>query len=257
MLHKSTRKNTYYCCAQCSKGMPDINEDCAVIGKRLIRNSSVCKKVKGDFFIGVADGVSNSGNGAVASKMCLELLIKSKHRNKDLNAKTLDIHERLVNYGKSHAEYVNMQTTLCAMHIDKKGCMKYVNVGDSRLYRFKNNELKQLSKDQSFVEMLYDKGKIPHEQKHAHASKNLVLSAMGATSQRPEPECTDISENFELGDIYLMCTDGLSDYLLDADIEAILMQPHPLEQRLQKLYDCAINNGSCDNITIAAVAKIK
>lgn len=257
MLHKTIRKNTYYCCVLCAKGLPDNNEDCAVIGKGIIRNASACKMAKGGFYIGVADGVSNSGNGAAASKMCLELLTKSKRRTKDLNAKTLDIHEKLLKYGKSHAECNNMQTTLCAVHIDKKGCMQYVNVGDSRLYRFKNNELKQLSKDQSFVEMLYDKGKISHEQKHAHASKNLVLSAMGATSQRPEPECADISESFELGDIYLICTDGLSDYLLDADIEAILMQPYPLEQRLQKLYDCAINNGSSDNITIAAVAKIK
>ncbi len=257
MLHKPLRKNTYYCCAICRKGKPSTNEDCVVVGKHIIRNADIDTNAKGNFFVAVADGVSNSGNGAYASKMCLQLLTKSKHGNNDLAKKAINIHKKLLKYGETHKECSDMQTTLCALLIEKNGGLRYVNVGDSRLYRFKNNELKQLSKDQSFVEMLYDKGKISQEQKHIHSGKNLVLSAMGAISQQPEPEVNEISDVFDIGDIYLLCSDGLSDYVLDADIEAMMMQPIPLAQRLQRLYDMATENGSGDNISIVAVSKIK
>lgn len=257
MLHKSLRKNTYYCCAICYKGKLNANEDCVAIGKRIIRNEDIDVNSKANFFVAVADGVSNSSNGAYASKMCLQLLTKSKRGNNNLAKKAVDIHKKLLKYGQTHEECSDMQTTLCALLIEKSGKLQYVNVGDSRLYRFKNNELKQLSKDQSFVEMLYDKGKISQEQKHIHSSKNLVLSAIGAASSQPNPEASEIDESFDIGDIYLLCSDGLSDYVLDADIEAILMQPIPLVQRLQRLYDAAIENGSGDNISIAAVSKIK
>lgn len=257
MLHKPLRKNTYYCYAICRKGTPNTNEDCVAVGKQIIRNADIDINAKGSFFIAVADGVSNSSDGAYASKMCLQLLTKSKRGNKDLAKKAIDIHKKLLKYGQTHKEYCDMQTTLCALLVEKCGGLRYVNVGDSRLYRFKNNELKQISKDQSFVEMLYDKGKISQEQKHIHSSKNLVLSAMGTVSKQPEPEVSEISESFDIGDIYLLCSDGLSDYVLDADIEAMLMQPIPLAQRLQRLYDMAIENGSGDNISIAAISKIK
>ena len=257
MLHKPLRKNTYYCCAICRKGKPSTNEDCVAVGKHIIRNEDIDINAKGTLFVAVADGVSNSGNGAFASKMCLRMLTKSNRGNNDLAKKAINIHKKLLKHGKTHEEYHDMQTTLCALLIEKNGRLRYVNVGDSRLYHFKNNELKQLSKDQSFVEMLYDKGKISQEQKHIHSSKNLVLSAMGAVSKQPEPEVSKISKSFDIGDIYMLCSDGLSDYMLDADIEAVLIQPIPLTQRLQRLYDLAINNGSSDNISIVAVSKIQ
>lgn len=257
MLLKTASSN-YYCCCICEKGTPDHNDDCVILGKDVFCDDSISKKLRSNFFIGVADGVSNSQNGQLASILCLQALAKARVFKKTNLAKTvLNIHRKIIAYGEKNKQLKNMQTTLCALHISKKGTLRYVNVGDSRLYRFKNNNLTQISKDQSFVQMLYDKGKIPHEQKRLHSGRNLVLSVIGSDDDNIKPEYEHIDDKFEFGDIFLLCTDGLSDYVLDTDIEAVLALPLPLETRLQKLCENALQNGCTDNISICAVTKIK
>ncbi|MBQ7132403.1 MAG: serine/threonine-protein phosphatase [Oscillospiraceae bacterium] len=257
-MHIKPAKSPYYCCCICEKGLPSQNDDAVLAGNAIIINGEHSSNPSGDFFVGVADGVSNSQNGSLASRKTLELLSSSKaFSRKNLCKLTLGIHEKIAQISKKNNYPSNMQTTLCALHVEKSGRIHYINVGDSRLYRFRSNKLVQISKDQSFVEMLYDKGKISHEQKRIHSGRNLVLTAIGADDGSIEPEIGEISESFDFGDIFLLCTDGLTDYVYDVDIESILTLPLPLTQRIKQLYELALKNGSQDNISIATLAKIK
>ncbi len=255
-MRNKHKKSQYLCCCICEKGVLPQNDDCVLVSNKVITDGECVLNPNGDFFIAVADGVSNSQNGAIASKTTLRLLSDANaFSKKKLGKLVLDIHEKIIKISKKDYHGLDMQTTLCALLISKNATPCYANVGDSRLYRFRNNCLEQISKDQSFVEMLYDNGKISHEQKRIHSERNLVLAAIGAKNGCIEPQIGEISDNFELGDILMLCTDGLTDYVYDDDIEATLALPLPLDRRLRCLYELALKNGSQDNISIVLLVK--
>lgn len=257
-MRNKHKKPLYICCCICEKGVPIQNDDCILIDDKIITGGEAQMNLHGNFFVAVADGVSNSQNGALASKTTLELLRQANaFSQKRLKKLIYAIHEKVIAISKKDNCHVDMQTTLCALQIARRSVPHYVNIGDSRLYHFKSNRLKQISKDQSFVEMLYDNGKISHEQKRIHRSRNLVLAAVGAENGDFEPEIGEISGDFELGDILMLCTDGLTDYVYDADIEATLALPLPPLQRLHRLCETALKNGSQDNISIAMLIRVQ
>ena len=248
----------YLCCGITETGNASHNEDAFLIGRRIVTDGKAEKNLKPPFFAAVCDGVTGEECGELASKMCLEQLRLSRYGAfsvKTFPKKISAIHARLRRYGRWHKNASNMQTTLCALHLAEDGILSFVNVGDSRLYRFRGNELKQLSKDQSLVQLLYEGGSLMPEERRSSSHGHIVLSVMGSEEKEPEPEIKTIGNDFNLGDIYLLCTDGLSDALLDAEIEAVLVLPLSLSQRLDKLVEVAVGKGIRDNITIVAIMK--
>ena len=150
-----------------------------------------------------------------------------------------------------------MQTTLCMLAVDEKNCVSAVNIGDSRLYLFRNCQLRQLSKDQSLVQLLYERGCITSAQKRTHPQKNVILPAIGNVSEPPKPDVINFNEKMKYGDLFILCTDGLSDYVSEHEIEEILNLPMNLTKRLALLTKTALENGSQDNITIVGISPIQ
>ena len=146
-----------------------------------------------------------------------------------------------------------MQTTLCALAVDDKGNAVMINSGDSRMYRYRGGKIKQLSRDQSLVQMLYDQGIITGEEKRTHAKKNVIFPVLGSLSDDPKPQIMPVEGGLLHGDIILMCSDGLSDSLTNGELEDILAQPKSLPKRLAAMVKRAVENGSRDNITAVAV----
>ena len=244
----------YYCCGITDKGIMKHYEDAFLIGGKVMTAGNINNMVSAPFIAAVSDGVSGENCGELASRKCLELLSCVKFNSGiDLNQEIMNIHKHLAGIGTQKTSTKNMQATLCAAAIDEKDIVHIINVGDSRMYRYRNGSIRQISKDQSLVQLLYEEGTITESEKKTHVHKNIIFPVMGNVSSDPKPDIKSLNEIMKYGDVILICSDGLSDYVSRAEMEDILALPENLTKRLQKLVNLAIDNGSQDNITIVAL----
>ncbi|MGQ0710907.1 MAG: Stp1/IreP family PP2C-type Ser/Thr phosphatase [Rhodoferax sp.] len=152
----------------------------------------------------------------------------------------------IFNAANSNAAYAGMGTTLVvgAFRADK---LLVGHIGDSRCYRWREGQLQQITKDHSLIQEQIDAGLITEEQASQSNIKNLVTRAVGVD----EMVLLEINEHqVQVGDWYLLCSDGLSDMVDDAAIARILAQGQDLSACAQALVDTANANGGRDNITV-------
>jgi protein phosphatase len=124
------------------------------------------------------------------------------------------------------------------------------HIGDSRCYRLRNGELLQITKDHSLLQEQIDAGLITQEQAVGSSIKNLVTRALGVE----DAVLLDLNEHeVEAGDCYLMCSDGLSDMVDDAEIASILGGSTLMEQKADRLVASANEHGGRDNISILLI----
>ncbi|MCM1578318.1 MAG: protein phosphatase 2C domain-containing protein [Ruminococcus sp.] len=244
----------YYCCGITDKGVRQHNEDACLINRTVLNEDRLESELRPPFIAAVADGVGGEAAGEVASRLALELLGGVRFvKESALRQKIMTIHSKLRRFGIKHGSTLNMQTTLCALAVDGGNRAYAVNVGDSRLYRYRGGSLRQLSKDQSLVQTLYDQGKITREEQRTHANRNVIFPVLGNIADDPDPIITEIEGGILPGDLIIICTDGLSDYLTPGQFEEILALPMRLPKRLRRLIDAAVENGSTDNITAVGI----
>lgn len=246
----------FYCCGITDTGpVRDHNEDAFLIDQRVMTSSShTADKLEAPMIAAVADGVAGEYSGEVASRLALVLLSSLKPSPKiDYKDKILSIHRTLQKYGKSH-KTENMQTTLCALAAEPGGKAVMINIGDSRMYLYRDGRIRQLSRDQSLVQMLYENGHITTEQRVNHARKNVIFPVLGNLHEDPVPQIEKIEGGLSHGDIIILCSDGLSDHLTSGEFEDILAQPKRLPLRISDMVERAISNGSEDNITVVGIS---
>ncbi len=247
----------YYCCALTYVGIREHNEDAILVDKSVLTQGVIEKKCNPPFLVAVADGVSGERTGDLASSMCLEAM---KHVNlaegTNLSDVINSIHEQLTEYSSVHPESTNMQTTLCGFGITKDHVVHTFNVGDSRLYRYSHGILRQLSRDQSVVQTMFEKGMITRSEQKTCVFRNVIFPVLGNLMASPQLDVELFQEGMDYGDLFLLCTDGLSDYVEASDIEEILSYPKPLARRLRLLVEKALEGGSVDNISVILLSRI-
>ena len=245
----------FYCCGITDTGcVRDHNEDAFLINKIIMSKAQLESELHTPFIVGVADGVAGENSGEVASRLALELVSGIKVSPKtDYAEKILDIHRYIKRYGivKNH---INMQTTLCALAVDKSGSAVMINVGDSKLFRYRGGSVRQLSRDQSLVQMLYEQGEITADEKRTHKHRNVIFPVLGNIAEDPTVDVTPIEGGIQPGDLILICSDGLSDYITKGDFEETLALPIKLPKRLKALVELAKEGGSTDNITVIGIS---
>jgi protein phosphatase len=143
-----------------------------------------------------------------------------------------------------------MSTTLTAILV---AGMRYclLNIGDSRTYVLRNGELEQITRDDSYVQLLVDEGHITQEAADSHPQRNLVLQALTG-EEVMEPAMT--VREARAGDRFLLCSDGLSDVVDHAALGAALAQGGP-QEAVTRLIALALENRTRDNVT-AIVADV-
>jgi len=151
---------------------------------------------------------------------------------------------------KSQPQYSGMGTTLVvALFYDNR--MTVGHIGDSRLYRLRNDKLEQITRDHSLLQEQIDSGMITKEQARFSQNKNLVTRAVGID---PEVETEIHTYDVQPGDIFLLCSDGLSDMVSDEDIEATLSSMKSnLPLAAKQLIQSANDGGGRDNISVVLV----
>ncbi|HIJ88244.1 MAG TPA: Stp1/IreP family PP2C-type Ser/Thr phosphatase [Desulfuromonadales bacterium] len=121
------------------------------------------------------------------------------------------------------------------------------HVGDSRIYLFRNGELRQLTKDHSLVQMQLDGGAITAEEARVHPKRNIVLRVVG---MELDFSLDILRGNTFVHDLFLLCSDGLTDMIEDTIISAILLSSLSLDHKAEQLIEAAKKAGGKDNITV-------
>lgn len=216
----------------------------------------------------LADGMGGYNAGEVASGIAVAMI--SAELKKALAARSEDFDiaaaERLVgehavrannaifHASQNQAQYAGMGTTLVVMLLHDNSLV-VGHIGDSRLYRFREGRLEQVTRDHSLLQEQIDSGLITKEQARHSQNKNLVTRAVGID---PEVEAEVHSYPVQPGDIYLLCSDGLNDMVTDEDMELTLGSlqanlPLAAEQLVQQAND----NGGRDNVSVILVRVLK
>ncbi|MCU0763094.1 MAG: Stp1/IreP family PP2C-type Ser/Thr phosphatase [Hydrogenophaga sp.] len=160
----------------------------------------------------------------------------------------------IFNAANSQPQYAGMGTTL-VMGVFQDARTLIGHVGDSRCYRLRGGNFAQLTRDHSLLQEQLDAGLITPEQAQYATHKNLVTRALGVE----DTVLLEVNEfRVEDGDLYLLCSDGLSDMLSDERMAAVLVTAGTLEEKANALVDAANDSGGRDNISvILAAAKSK
>jgi protein phosphatase len=155
----------------------------------------------------------------------------------------------IFNAANSNAQYAGMGTTL-VVGVFRDDALVLGHIGDSRCYRLRAGKLEQITRDHSLLQEQMDAGLITPEQAEHSNIRNLVTRALGVE----EVVLLEVNEHqVQVGDLYLMCSDGLSDMLNDAGIARIANAEESLERKGQLLIDAANAQGGRDNISVLLV----
>jgi protein phosphatase len=211
-----------------------------------------------DFFV-LADGMGGHQAGEVAAKEAVRLVCDfakktwgnpavkcSFHDMRRLMRQAIEeVNSTVFKMSRTNPQLKGMGTTLCCMHFHAKGVV-YAHVGDSRIYRWRRRRLEQITKDHSLFRELVDQGQLTEHQPD-FLYRNIITKAIGTESfVDPSVHLSDI----EVDDLYLMCTDGLSDLLTTREIQGVINQGGSLEEIGQELIATANARGGYDNVTV-------
>ncbi len=214
-------------------------------------------------FVVLADGMGGYNAGEVASGMAtaylnaeVPRLLKQRPRWDEIDLRQMlqdavsQANIGIYNAANSNPQYSGMGTTL-VLGVFMRESLYVGHVGDSRAYRFRNGQLDQLSRDHSLLQEQLDLGLITPEQAEKSSNKNLVTRALGVD---PQVELEINVHAVQVDDIYLLCSDGLTDMLADAEIRRVLAETgFDLEAAAKRLVFKANEAGGRDNISVILV----
>jgi serine/threonine protein phosphatase PrpC len=226
-----------------------------VVGGRsdvgLHRRNNQDSMYAGARLIAVADGVGGAAGGEVASRLTISALISLDtdpvtDPSTALNAAADKADTSIRNAVARDSALNGMGTTLTAI-LATDDSLTLAHIGDSRAYLLRDGELTQLTHDHTLVQSLIDDGQITEQEALTHPRRSWILRALDG---RGNPELDLITLTTQPGDRYLVCSDGLSSYVDEADIGPALGGDDP-QQAAARLIDLALRAGGPDNITCA------
>lgn len=229
------------------------NEDMILVGNEFLRDTSKSYEFDFDtseypFLVAVADGMGGHKGGEYASEIVLTEMNKAVRDLKNelsdadlkifLNERITAIHAQLLDEGVNDPEKTGMGSTFVGIFFFRD-LVFLINVGDSRLYRFRDGILTQLSRDHSLSEMT----------NNPDAPKNIIVNSFGA-GQKIFFDFENISQRIINGDKILLCSDGLNNELSDEEIELFFAQ----EIESLELVKLAKEKGGSDNISAVIIS---
>jgi len=216
----------------------------------------------------VADGMGGHQGGDYASSHAVEWIQEEVIKQEQAQESTMPVggpsektpaqarlknalketNRRLFQKASEDPSLRGMGTTVTAVQLDDK----YVNiahVGDSRIYLYREGILFQLSRDHSWVQEQIDAGLLSKDEAESHPLKNIITRSMG---HEPEVQVDLQKEEFQAGDRYLLCSDGLSNMVNDETVQKVLSEMDT-ETAVQDLMKRALDAGGLDNTTILVI----
>ena len=207
----------------------------------------------------VADGMGGHNAGQLASTIAIKSAERffennyNKYLDKaQLVAKSMTAaNKAVIEHTSLYPDTLGMGTTMTFMHIDNDGAAYIGHVGDSRAYLINVKGIFQLTDDHSYVGELLRNGGITVADALNHPQRNLLMRAIGCTLQA---DIDVVTHEVHMGDIILLCTDGLFNMVSNDDISHIVLQ-NPVKDAVDILVDTALKSGGSDNVTVVLVKK--
>jgi serine/threonine protein phosphatase PrpC len=198
----------------------------------------------------VADGMGGAQAGEVAARIAAESfenqLSESGSAEEKLARAANEANRRIFEMARSDASVSGMGTTLTGALVSDNE-VSIVHVGDSRAYLFRDGELRQLTRDHSLVEELRRRGRLTSEEAEEHPQRSIITRALGPDA---EVEADLHSHQVRSGDVFLICSDGLTSMVREERLREILVQSPSLKAAVDSLIDEANRQGGRDNITV-------
>jgi len=203
----------------------------------------------------VADGMGGAQAGEIASKLAAAAL-------EDTDPGTLSGEERVTSliqeanrrvYERSNADpnASGMGTTITVALVEDAG-VTIGHVGDSRAYRYREGSIEQITEDHSLVNELMKSGKLSPQEAETHPQRSVITRALGTD---PDVDVDSFQVETQSGDVFLLCSDGLTTMVDDDSILGVLEQHHDdLDRATKSLVSAANRGGGEDNITVIAFA---
>lgn len=225
------------------------NEDIILILGETYRDCSddfvVSVNDKGRFVAALADGMGGHNAGEIASEMAVKafdsFIINLPENLSDHDFRNLvdneikEIHNQLINYGFSDPEAFGLGTTLIAF-VTCENRIYLINVGDSRIYRFRNGILCQLTRDHSEQ----------NRQNDSSLPSNLIYNCLGGGGESAFADVMEITGKVYENDTFMLCSDGLSDMVSEEDMELTMNESFSARNLVKK----AKSNGGKDNVSV-------
>jgi protein phosphatase len=200
----------------------------------------------------VADGMGGHAGGDVASAATVLDMLHLDHGHYDGDAGTVLADEiQTANSLLSELVHINpklagMGTTVTALLL-AEGKLHFAHIGDSRAYRLRNGEFKQISVDHTFVQRLIDEGRLRPEEAETHPHKNVLMRVLGDVDASPELDLATL--DVEPGERWLLCSDGLN-YVAGHVVERTVRETKDLRECVETLVDLTLEAGAPDNVTV-------
>ncbi len=222
--------------------------------KRLNNEDAFAIQSKKGLFV-LADGMGGEAAGEVASRIFIDTALEVFSRGESHSEQealegvqeTFRLsNERILNHAEQNPQHQGMGCTaeLIAFY---NQLFVLGHVGDSRTYLLRQGRLRQLTRDHSLIQDQIDQGLITQEEVRGHSLKNVILRAVGTE----ETLAVDlIRGKSHPGDLFLLCSDGLTDLVDEASIQEVLSLPLSLPQKVEGLIERAKSRGGFDNITV-------
>ena len=223
-----------------------VNQDC-------VFSSTVPVGCLPNLFI-VADGMGGHKAGDIASRLTVDSVVDklSKVNSKDYISVITDtiikVNKEVIDKAAESQDYAGMGTTLVVATVFDN-ILKVANVGDSRLYVI-GEDIIQITRDHSLVEEMVTNGQLNRADARVDKRKNIITRAIGGESK---VEAEMFSVELKPEDKILMCSDGLSNMVDDAEILEIINREPDIEKAARMLIDAANENGGKDNISVVIV----
>jgi protein phosphatase len=212
----------------------------------------------------LADGMGGHNAGEVASELAvtaihdalLDVLTPEMLETKVIKCEdavresVIYANEEIFEQAQERIECAGMGTTI-ALTLFHENLVTWAHVGDSRIYRLRNAELTQITQDHSLVQEMVDNGYLSQEEALISTSRNLITRALGIA---PEVEVDVMTEELDEDDVFLLCSDGLTDLVTDAEIlETMMEHRSDMEAAMKQLVDMANDKGGTDNISVILI----
>ncbi len=200
----------------------------------------------------VADGMGGPRAGEVASRLAAEALRDEQgdgSGEERVASLIQTANRRIYQRSSEDAEVSGMGTTMTVALVEA-GTVAIGHVGDSRAYLVRDNELEQLTEDHTLVNELLKSGKLSAEEAHSHPQRSVITRALGT---EPDVDVDTFTVEARPGDVFLLCSDGLSSMISDNEILGLVRSGNgDLDAALRGLIQAANTSGGDDNITVVA-----
>ncbi|CAN5170053.1 protein phosphatase 2C domain-containing protein [soil metagenome] len=211
----------------------------------------------GKYLFVVADGMGGHAGGDVASAIAVKRIAETDRLYTSPNDAEFALHAALLAANSllaetvfEHGELTGMGTTVSAiLRVDSH--VAVAHIGDSRIYLYRGAELKQVSADHTFVQRLVDSGRITPEEAAVHPRRSVLMRVLGDVDASPEVDTTVLDTR--PGDRWLICSDGLSSFVSDEKIAAVLATVPGAEDAANRLVKESLDQGAPDNVTVVLV----